>query len=78
MPTRGWLAASQTILALPRLFAADAAPKPVVQTDVVSALENLGYPRGIAEGALSRAANGDGDAAFDVLFKRALQILTKG
>jgi len=57
---------------------AEAAPKPAVQTDVVSALENLGYPRGIAEGALNRAANGDGDAAFDVLFKRALQILTKG
>ena len=56
----------------------DAAPKPAVRTDVVSALENLGYPRGIAEGALSRASNGDGDGAFDVLFKRALQILTKG
>ena len=57
---------------------AETAAKPAVQTDVVSALENLGYPRGIAEGALNRAANGDGDAAFDTLFKRALQILTKG
>ena len=51
--------------------------KPVVETDVVSALENLGYSRPMAEAAVRRAANGDEDAAFDVLFKRALQILTK-
>jgi hypothetical protein len=31
----------------------------------------------MAEAAVRRAANGDEDAAFDVLFKRALQILTK-
>ena len=48
-----------------------------VEMDVLSALENLGYNRALAEGALTRAANGDGDPAFDVLFKRALQILTK-
>lgn len=51
--------------------------KPVVETDVVSALENLGYSRPMAEAAVRRAVNGDEDAAFDVLFKRALQILTK-
>ena len=51
--------------------------KPVVETDVLSALENLGYSRPMAEAAVRRAANGDEGAAFDVLFKRALQILTK-
>ena len=80
IPGVGKKTAERIILELKDKFQefADAAPKPAVQTDVVSALENLGYPRGIAEGALNRAANGDGDAAFDVLFKRALQILTKG
>ena len=56
----------------------EAPQKPAVEVDVLSALENLGYGRAFAEGALRRAADGDGDAAFDVLFKRALQILTKG
>ncbi|HTG74077.1 MAG TPA: Holliday junction branch migration protein RuvA [Terriglobia bacterium] len=51
--------------------------KPVVETDVLSALENLGYSRPMAEAAVRRAVNGDEDAPFDVLFKRALQILTK-
>ena len=80
IPGVGKKTAERIILELKDKFQdfADAAPKPVVQTDVVSALENLGYPRGIAEGALNRAANGDGEAPFDVLFKRALQILTKG
>jgi Holliday junction DNA helicase RuvA len=79
IPGVGKKTAERIILELKDKFQefADAAPKPAVQTDVVSALENLGYPRGIAEGALNRAAIGDGDAAFDVLFKRALQILTK-
>ena len=53
------------------------APKPVVETDVLSALENLGYSRPSAEAAIRRAVNGDEDASFEVLFKRALQILTK-
>jgi holliday junction DNA helicase RuvA len=53
------------------------APKPVVETDVLSALENLGYPRPMAEAAVRRALNGDEDSGFEVLFKRALQILTK-
>jgi holliday junction DNA helicase RuvA len=78
IPGVGKKTAERIILELKDKFQdfAETAPKPAVQTDVVSALENLGYPRGIAEGALSRAANGDGEA-FDVLFKRALQILTK-
>ena len=49
-----------------------------VENDVLSALENLGYLRAHAEAAMRRAANGDSDPAFDVLFKRSLQILTKG
>jgi holliday junction DNA helicase RuvA len=53
------------------------APKPAIETDVLSALENLGYPRALAEGATRRAVQGDEGAGFDVLFKRALQILTK-
>jgi Holliday junction DNA helicase RuvA len=57
---------------------AETPAKSGVEMDVLSALENLGYNRALAEGALSRARNGDGDAAFELLFKRALQILTKG
>ena len=56
----------------------EAQPKSTVETDVLSALENLGYNRALAEGALRRALDGDRDPAFDVLFKRSLQILTKG
>jgi Holliday junction DNA helicase RuvA len=51
--------------------------KAPVEADVLSALENLGYPRALAEGATRRAITGDEKASFDVLFKRALQILTK-
>jgi Holliday junction DNA helicase RuvA len=57
---------------------AEAQPKSSVEVDVLSALENLGYNRALAEGALRRAMNGDGEPAFEVLFKRSLQILTKG
>lgn len=53
------------------------APKPVVETDVLSALENLGYSRLSVEAAVRRAVNGDEGVSFEVLFKRALQILTK-
>jgi Holliday junction DNA helicase RuvA len=53
-------------------------PKSPIESDVLSALENLGYVRGHAEAAMRRAVNGDSDPAFDVLFKRSLQILTKG
>jgi holliday junction DNA helicase RuvA len=49
-----------------------------VEGDVLSALENLGYLRAHAEAAMRRAVNGDPAPDFDVLFKRALQILTKG
>lgn len=57
-------------------FTMEAAKAPI-ESDVLSALENLGYPRALAEGATRRAMTGDEDASFDVLFKRALQILTK-
>ena len=57
---------------------AEAQAKSGVDVDVLSALENLGYNRAIAEAAIRRAADGDRDLVFDVLFKRALQILTKG
>jgi holliday junction DNA helicase RuvA len=57
---------------------AEEAPKPTVEVDVLSALENLGYSRPIAEAALRRATDGETAAEFDVLFKRSLQILTKG
>jgi Holliday junction DNA helicase RuvA len=53
-------------------------PKSPVETDVLSAMENLGYSRAIAETAFRRAQNGDVEAGFEVLFKRTLQILTKG
>jgi holliday junction DNA helicase RuvA len=52
--------------------------KSPVESDVLSALENLGYLRAHAEAAMRRAVDGERDPAFDVLFKRALQILTKG
>jgi Holliday junction DNA helicase RuvA len=52
--------------------------KSSVEVDVLSALENLGYNRALAESAMRRAVDGERDPAFDVLFKRALQILTKG
>jgi Holliday junction DNA helicase RuvA len=55
-----------------------AADKSPTENDVLSALENLGYNRVLAESAIRRALDGDHGAAFDVLFKRALQILTKG
>ena len=57
---------------------AEAQSKSSVEVDVLSALENLGYNRALAEGALRRAMNLDGDPGFEVLFKRSLQILTKG
>ena len=56
----------------------EAQTKSTVEVDVLSALENLGYNRALAEGALRRAVDGDADPPFDVLFKRSLQILTKG
>ena len=46
--------------------------------DVISAMENLGYNRGLVDGAIRRALGGGSDPSFDELFKRTLQILTKG
>jgi len=57
---------------------AEAQPKASVEVDVLSALENLGYNRALAESAVRRAIDGDRDPAFEGLFKRSLQILTKG
>jgi Holliday junction DNA helicase RuvA len=57
---------------------AEAQAKQGVEVDVLSALENLGYNRALAEAAMRRAVDGDRELVFDVLFKRALQILTKG
>ena len=56
---------------------AEAPAKSSIEMDVLSALENLGYNRALAEAALARATNGESSAPFDVLFKRSLQILTK-
>lgn len=56
---------------------AEAPAKSSIEMDVLSALENLGYNRAVAESAVARATNGDGATPFDVLFKRSLQILTK-
>jgi Holliday junction DNA helicase RuvA len=57
---------------------AEGPAKSTVEMDVLSAMENLGYPHPIAEAAIRRALEGETDVAFDVLFKRSLQILTKG
>ncbi len=48
------------------------------ETDVISAMENLGYNRGLIEAAIKRALDGAADPGFDELFKQTLQILTKG
>ena len=56
---------------------AEAPSKSSVEMDVLSALENLGYPRAIAEAGVRRAMNGEGEVPFEVMFKRTLQILTK-
>ena len=80
IPGVGKKTAERIILELKDKFQdfVEAQAKPAVEVDVLSALENLGYNRALAEGALRRAADGDRDPAFDVLFKRTLQILTKG
>jgi Holliday junction DNA helicase RuvA len=46
--------------------------------DVVSALDNLGYNRGQVEGAMRRVLDGGPDPGFEELFRKTLQILTKG
>ncbi len=57
---------------------AEAPARSTVEMDVLSALENLGYNRALSEAAVARATDSDGAAPFEVLFKRSLQILTKG
>jgi Holliday junction resolvasome RuvABC DNA-binding subunit len=42
------------------------------------ALENLGYPPPVVDAALRRAMDGETNPEFDPLFRRTLQILTKG
>ena len=52
--------------------------KSSIEVDVLSALENLGYARAVADAALRRATEGETEPDFDTLFKRTLQILMKG
>src|SRR5206468_1558463 len=80
IPGVGKKTAERIVLELKDRFQdfAEAQPKSSIESDVLSALENLGYNRALAEGAMRRALNGDRDPAFEVLFKRSLQILTKG
>src|SRR5262245_23238216 len=44
---------------------AETQPKSSVEADVLSALENLGYNRALAESAMRRAVDGDRDPAFE-------------
>jgi holliday junction DNA helicase RuvA len=60
-----------------RQFAVDEGPRGS-EGDVVSALENLGYNRGQIDGAIRRALDGGPDPGFEELFRRTLQILTRG
>jgi holliday junction DNA helicase RuvA len=53
-----------------------------VEEDVLSALVNLGYPRAVAEKALTSvvknvAGKGESPASFDALFREALAVLSK-
>jgi Holliday junction DNA helicase RuvA len=49
-----------------------AAPVSAVEEDVISALEDLGYQRALAEKAVAAAANGASGVSFDELFRKAL------
>lgn len=60
-----------------RQFTVDEGPRGS-EGDVVSALENLGYNRGQIDGAIRRALDGGPDPGFEELFRRTLQILTRG
>ena len=57
---------------------AEGPAKSTVEMDVLSAMENLGYPHPIAEARSAVQWMAKPMSAFDVLFKRSLQILTKG
>jgi Holliday junction DNA helicase RuvA len=48
-----------------------------LESDVVSALENLGYQRTAAEKALHAAAKNGKSGSFDALFREALGALSK-
>jgi Holliday junction DNA helicase RuvA len=54
-----------------------AAVRSAVEEDVISALTNLGYQRGLAEKAIERAMQSAGPDNFDVLFRAALSSLSK-
>jgi len=58
------------------------APQPVVshsavEEDVISALSNLGFQRGLAEKAVERAVQSAGRENFDAIFRAALGALSK-
>ncbi len=53
------------------------APVSSVEEDVISALVNLGYQRAAADRALLAARGGKDTQSFDVLFRVALQALSK-
>jgi len=48
-----------------------------VEEDVISALTNLGYQRGLAEKAVERAVASAGRENFDAIFRAALAGLSK-
>ncbi|HXW92231.1 MAG TPA: Holliday junction branch migration protein RuvA [Terriglobales bacterium] len=48
-----------------------------VEDDVLSALVNLGYPRGVAEQVVSSAARNGLAQSFDAMFKETLAALSK-
>lgn len=54
-----------------------AAPVSDVEEDVISALENLGYQRAIAEKAVGAAASGTSGLSFDELFRKSLAVARK-
>jgi Holliday junction DNA helicase RuvA len=56
---------------------ASAAPASPVEEDVISALVNLGYQRAVADKALLTARSAKGPQNFEVLFREALQTLSK-
>jgi Holliday junction DNA helicase RuvA len=56
---------------------ASATPASPVEEDVISALVNLGYQRAAADKALLVARSAKGPKSFEVLFREALQSLSK-
>jgi holliday junction DNA helicase RuvA len=65
---------------LPRLETTETPAKPAMgatEEDVLSALMNLGYPRPLAEKALSAAAKNGTGKSFEAMFREALAALSK-